>query len=212
MVTTLYLVRHGESLGNLRGFFLGHTDWGLSPRGEEQARTLAEALADLPFSAVYSSDLSRAVQTVSPAAAAHRLPVLLERDLREIYAGRWEGMAYEEIMTAFPEDRAVWKNDIGHARPTGGESVAELQARVLAALDRIAAAHPRETVLVGTHATPIRATVCALRGEGLDAMAAIPWVPNCSLTCIEYREGKPELIYTGRDDFLTTHSYVSDKI
>ena len=89
MVTTLYLVRHGESLGNLRGFFLGHTDWGLSPRGEEQARTLAEALADLPFSAVYSSDLSRAVQTVRPAAAAHRLPVLRERDLREIYAGRW---------------------------------------------------------------------------------------------------------------------------
>ncbi len=212
MITTLYLVRHGESLGNLKGIFLGFTDWGLSPRGEEQARMLADAVAGLSFAGVYSSDLSRAMETVRPAADAHGLPICPDPALREIYAGRWEGQTFDDIMAHFPEDRARWKQDIGNARPTGGESVAELQKRVLSALDRIAAAHPGQSVLIGTHATPIRATVCALRGGGPNSMASIPWVPNCSLTCIEYRDGIPTLLYTGKDDFLATHSYVSDKI
>ena len=139
MKTTLLIVRHGQSQGNLSETFLGYTDLGLTELGERQAAALAVRLRTVHLDAVYSSDLCRAMNTVLPAAREHGLAVIPDRRLREIFAGEWEGVTFDEIARRFPADRALWKTNIGLSRPTGGESVTELTARVKEALDEIAA-------------------------------------------------------------------------
>ena len=194
MKTTILLVRHGQSLGNLSETFLGYTDLGLTELGERQAAALAERLRSVPLDAVYSSDLSRAMGTVLPAARDHGLPVIPDKRLREIYAGEWEGVTFDEIARRFPDDRALWKTSIGLARPTGGESVAELGERVMAALREIAAANPGRTVLVGTHATPVRSVTARLRGYPPERMAEVDWAPNASITTIVFEDGALTLV------------------
>ena len=198
MKTTLLIVRHGESLGNRDERFLGHTDLGLSELGHRQAAALAEALRTRQIDAVYSSDLCRAAMTVMPAATDRGLPVIPRRDLREIFAGDWEGERFDDLAIKWPTERWTWKNDIGNACPPGGERVAELYERVFAALTAIAGENPGRTVLVGTHATPVRATTARLLGVGLAGMAGIPWAPNASITTVVFEDGIPLL--TGAAD------------
>ena len=194
MKTTLLIVRHGESLGNLHEKFLGHTDLGLTDLGLRQADALAAALRTRHIDAVYSSDLSRAMQTVTPAAREHGLTVIPTAALREIFAGDWEGEDYNGLAVKWPEERALWKNDIGRACPPNGESVAALYDRVEAALDEIAAREVGRTVLIGTHATPVRATTARLLGVGALGMATIPWAGNASITTVVYEGGVPTLV------------------
>ncbi len=194
MTTTLLLVRHGQSLGNLAETFLGHTDLGLTELGDRQAAALAERLEDVRLDAVYSSDLARAMNTVLPTARRHGLTVTPDERLREIFAGEWEGVSFDEIARRFPADRALWKTSIGLACPTGGESVAALGVRVGAALDEIAARHPGETVLIGTHATPVRSTMAHLLGYPPERMHEIPWAPNASIVTVVYEDGEARLV------------------
>lgn len=203
MKTTLLLVRHGQSLGNLHERFLGHTDLGLSELGHRQAAALAVGLRDVAIDVVYSSDLCRSVETVTPAATEHGLAVHREERLREIYAGLWENESFDGIAERWPEERRLWKTDIGRACPVGGESVAALYARAAAILDELAARHPGKTLLVGTHATPVRATCARLLGTGVLGMAEIPWAPNASVTTVIYEDGTPRLAGVGNVDHLT---------
>ena len=198
MKTTLLIVRHGESLGNLHELFLGHTDLGLTELGERQAAALAETLRDRRIDAVYSSDLCRARQTVTPAAELHGLSVIPSEKLREIYAGDWENQLFDDLFVYWPEERLLWKNDIGRACPPNGESVAALYARATAAFDEIAAKEAGRTVLIGTHATPVRAMTARLLGTGVLGMQNVPWAPNASITTVVYEDGIPHLV--GRAD------------
>lgn len=193
MKTTLLIVRHGESLGNRDERFLGHTDLGLSELGLRQAEALAAALKDRHIDAVYSSDLSRARQTVTPAAVQHGLEVILTDSLREIFAGDWENQLFDDLFVYWPEERLLWKNDIGRACPPNGESVAALYERASAAFDAIAAKEEGRTVLIGTHATPVRAMTARLLGLGVLGMADVSWAPNASITTVVYEDGVPHL-------------------
>ena len=89
-VTKIYLIRHGESVGNLHRICLGHTDLDLTDLGHEQAKKTAEALADVDFDAVYSSDLIRAVHTAEPHALKRAKSVEKSELFRELYFGDWE--------------------------------------------------------------------------------------------------------------------------
>ena len=193
MKTTLLLVRHGESLGNRDESFLGHTDLGLSELGLRQADALAVALRGRHIDTVYSSDLCRAMQTVTPAATDHGLTVHPDCRLREIFAGEWEGRKFDDLIKEWPAERDCWKHDIGRACPPKGERVADLYDRIAAALDDIAAREAGRIVLIGTHATPIRATTARLLGIGVLGMAEVSWAPNASITTVVYEDGVPRL-------------------
>lgn len=193
MKTTLLIVRHGESLGNRDERFLGHTDLGLSELGHRQAVALAETLKERRIDVVYSSDLCRARQTVTPAATTHGLDVIPTEKLREIFAGDWENQLFDDLFVYWPEERLLWKNDIGRACPPNGESVAALYERANAAFDEIARREEGRTVLIGTHATPVRALTARLLGIGVLGMADVPWAPNASITTVVYENGIPHL-------------------
>ena len=202
-MTTLLLIRHGESLANLSRYFAGHKDPALTPLGLRQAECTAAFLAArYPICKVYSSDLKRAFQTGEAVAEKLSLPVCQDRDLREIYAGQWEGKTFDELREQFPEDYHQWLTDIGYCCPTGGESAAQLLARVAAALHRIAEENPDSVVAVATHATVIRAIQSKLSGVGLAGMKDVPWVVNASVTELHYENGQFTLGKIGQAEYL----------
>jgi broad specificity phosphatase PhoE len=154
-LTTLYLVRHGQTDWNVAGRYQGQLDPPLNHQGRQQAREMAVALADVGFDAIYSSDLARARQTAAALAALIGCPVQLDARLREIHQGQWQGRLIADIRQEWPDvltrwERAPWQNS-----PPAGERLEQVQARLFAAIDEIVAHHPDETVAVFTHKLPI---------------------------------------------------------
>lgn len=184
----LIFIRHGESEANLAGVFVGHINSPLSEKGHRQAELAAEYLAKEKIDAVYASDLSRATQTAEHIAARHNLKVIPDENMREIYAGKWEGEHFCELSDLFPEEYGKWLSDIGSSHPDGGESVAELFERITDEAKKIASHHMGETVVIATHATPIRVLTCHWRGLSIRDMHSVPWVHNASLSSADYYE------------------------
>ncbi len=119
-MTTLYIVRHGHSVGNLERVFYGHYDGELTDVGDEQAQCVARYFEDKAVDAVYSSDLRRAVNTVKPTAEAKDLTVSGDVNLREIYAGKWENRKISELLEQYPTEYGVWRNDKANSCCTDG--------------------------------------------------------------------------------------------
>ncbi len=188
-MTTVYLVRHGQSIGNKLGRFLGQTDLDLSELGYKQAELLRRYFEGIAVDVVYSSDLIRAVNTVLPIARDKSIPLIPDQRLREISCGKWENQPFEDLKSIYKADYDVWLSDIGNARCTGGESVAELLCRIKSVIEKIAAENDGKSVVIGTHATPIRCMTAYLRGLPITAMKDIAWVSNASVTKVVYSNG-----------------------
>lgn len=203
MSTHLYLIRHGESEANKIDAFAGHSQFKLTEQGRAQAQKVAEYLSTMHVDAIYASDLPRAYQTSLPTAARLGLEVIPTKGMREINAGDWEGRTFTDLQTNDPA-YATWMTDIGHARPTGGESVTELQARVLAEIERIARENDGKSVLIFTHATPIRTFAAHCAGKTADTMREIPWMSNASVTHATYERESREftMIEYDKHDFM----------
>lgn len=193
--TTILLVRHGESEGNVLGVFTGHSGYPLTKLGHKQAELTAEYIAEhYPVSAVYSSDLPRAFQTAEHIAHKFMLPVVTDCRFREINAGKWENKPFSELPMLFSADYAVWKNDIAHARCTDGESVLEVAQRAINALSDVAAKHAGQCIVVVAHATPIGTTVCAVSEVTAENMKGRSWGSNCAINEFEFADGKLRII------------------
>ncbi len=202
-MTKLLLIRHGQSQANVAGLFAGFTDAPLTDLGREQARRTADFIVkNYAVDAVWASDLRRAFDTGKAVADRLGLEVHPEPALREIYGGKWEGVPYDTLAREGGADYRLWLEDIGNSRATGGESAAELAERVYAACLRIARENPGKTVVVATHATPVRAVQWRLSGQPLSHMAQIPWVSNASVTELFYEDGVFRLGKIAQDDHL----------
>jgi broad specificity phosphatase PhoE len=164
MATTILLARHGETDWNRELRWQGHADRPLTAAGRDQARALAQELADEPIAAVYSSDLIRAHETARIVADRLGLDVTVLPDLREIDVGSWSGLTRDEIAHHFPEGYRRWVEEglTGH----DGETGEQLAERIVGAVERIASAHPGDRVLVVSHGGAMRAVLNHAHGEG----------------------------------------------
>ena len=155
-MTTVYLARHGESDWNAASRFQGHSDRPLTELGRRQAEALSEKLAShTALSAIYSSPLGRAFETASIVGARLGLEPVSDDDLREVDVGGWSGLSRSEVEARYPDAFRRWLN--GGEGWEDGETYADMAARVLDALRRIAERHPGQEVLVVSHGGPIRA-------------------------------------------------------
>ena len=203
MSTTLVFVRHGESNANGKGFFAGQLDIALSQRGLQQAELTANYISKTySVDAVYSSDLQRAYHTAQPIAKACGKEIIQTSQLREIFAGEWQGLCFDELQAQHCTSYGVWLNDIGNAHPTNGESVAMLSSRIWDATQEIANREQNKTVVIVTHATPIRTLLCRLKGFDLNQMKQVPWVSNASVSVVRVDDGW-HLEQEGFDSHLT---------
>ncbi|HUK95572.1 MAG TPA: histidine phosphatase family protein [Gaiellaceae bacterium] len=187
-MTTLLLVRHGETDWNRDERFQGQADPPLNQTGRSQAVDLSVLLAADPLSAVYTSPLQRAFETAEIIAAAHGLEPSTVEALREMYDGSWEGLTRAEVEERFPHEYARW---LEHRRgPGDGESYDGLCGRVVPAILEIAAAHPNGRVLAVTHAGPIRATLAHADGISYEeARKRGPAIENGSLVELAIEDG-----------------------
>jgi len=147
-VTTLLLVRHGETDWNAEGRVQGHTDRPLNDFGRRQAKELADRLAGEGADAIYTSDLVRAKETADIVAERLGLTVVVDPGLREKDWGTWEGLTGDERIHVEFE----------------GESVEDHRDRVMAAVRRIVARHPDQRVVVVTHGGSLRRIQTAVNG------------------------------------------------
>ena len=202
-MTRLILIRHGTSEANLSGIFASHSDVDLLEQGLMQARLTADYVAqNYKVDAVYASDLQRAYKTGKTVADLFSLSVTPDPRLREIFAGRWEGMKFDDILARHKKEYTVWLKDIGNCVCPDGESVKQLGERVMQAITEIAQMHDGKTVVIATHATPIRVLQCLLEKGSLDEMKNVPWVSNCSVTELHYDNGAWSFAKIGADAHL----------
>lgn len=187
--TTIILVRHGQSEANLQDLFAGHSGYSLTPLGREQAARTAEYIKKTyPVDAVFSSDLPRAFQTAEYTARAFDLPITTDAHFREIFAGKWEGIHFNQLEREYAEEFAVWTKDIGKARCTGGESVTEVIDRVYKGV--LGLADKGKCIVVATHATPLRAVLWKTSADSDVDIQNISWGSNCAISEFTLEDGK----------------------
>lgn len=164
--TRIVLVRHGvtaETGKVLYGREPGHP---LSETGAQQVEATAARLAGFPIAAIYSSPIERTRQTAAPIARSHGLTVELLDAVIESDAGEFTGQTFSDL-AKLDSWKAVHRSPSRFAFP-GGESFASLQARTVTALEELAKRHPGETIVVVSHADPIRAALVHYTGSHLD--------------------------------------------
>jgi probable phosphomutase (TIGR03848 family) len=190
-VTRLVLARHAvtaETGPKLSGRKPGVD---LSEEGQRQAAALGERLADLPVAAVYASPIERTTQTARAVADRHRLAVLPLEGVLEADYGDWTGQQLSELAKT-----DLWKvvqRSPSRAAFPGGESLAAMQARIVAALDAVVVAHPGELVVVVSHADPIKAAIAHYTGVHLDLFQRIMVAP-ASVTAFAFSDSGVALL------------------
>lgn len=185
-MTQLIMIRHGQSVANEQNRFAGHSDFDLTELGRRQAELAGEYIyKNFKADAIYASDLKRAYNTAVPAAKLFDLPIIKRTGLREIYAGKWETLRFDEILEKYSEDFSVWKNNFSFARCTEGESIEELYNRCCSEILSIAAENDGKSVVIATHATPIRVFNTLALGHGYEHTGDISFVVNASINVFE---------------------------
>jgi len=167
-MTTLVLIRHGQTDWNVEGRWQGQADPPLNDRGREQARLVAEYQSQFGFVALHSSDLHRAMETAQIIGEELRLPVIPQPRLREINLGKWQGMLSADIEAQYPDEFRRWHTSPLMAHPPDGEDVPALATRVLETVNEIIARHPRQRVGIVAHELPIAVVLCRSAGVGLE--------------------------------------------
>ena len=181
MKTTIYMVRHCESEGNSCRRSHAQFDGIVTRKGLLQSDALAARFADVPVTAIYSSDAYRSRMTAEPLSAAKGLPVQLRTLLREYTIGIWEGVAISRSARQYPELYARWlATPYDHNIP-GADDFSTVAERGCEAIQRLAKENPGGIVVAITHS-------CTL---------------NCTLTKLEVDEdGNVEVIYINDDSHL----------
>lgn len=158
-MTTLFLIRHGQTDWNLQHRWQGERDVPLNAEGIRQAEALARAFRTVRVDRVFSSDLSRARDTAAVVAQATGAPHTVFASLRERPFGRWEGLTNEEILRQFADEMAQYRRNRDTFVPPGGQSWVEFAPAAVGAVEAIAAEHPDRRLAIVAHGGVLKAFV-----------------------------------------------------
>lgn len=170
MVTTLYIIRHCQSMGNIQHRFQGRYDAPVSPDGEKQLDLLSLRFRNVQLDAVYTSPLSRALRTAEAVNRFHGLPIQKRDGLLELDVGKMENLELSEIGIKFPEVAKNWDQSPDLCEFPGGETMKEPYVRANRAIDEIASENPGKTVVVVTHGGVIRNLDARIRTGRIEGM------------------------------------------
>ncbi|WP_448207334.1 histidine phosphatase family protein [Azospirillum sp. sgz302134] len=173
-MTQVYLVRHADHEFVGRGL-AGRMDTPLNEQGRAQADALGRWFARERVTAVWSSPLPRTRQTAEPIARTHGLPVRTHDALLEVDFGAWAGRDFAEL----EQDPAWrhWNGARGLARAPGGETIAEVQARMVGFINGLCAEDPDGSLVLLSHGDPIRAALAYYLGVAIDLFLRIEVCP-----------------------------------
>jgi 2,3-bisphosphoglycerate-dependent phosphoglycerate mutase/probable phosphoglycerate mutase len=162
MRTSIWFVRHGQTRLNKERRYQGTSDSPLTLFGRLQAEALAKRLRRIPFTVAIISPAERTRATAEAILAGRDVPVVADPRWAETNHGRWEGLTYTEVVGRYREEAAARFADPLNGRALGGETLAEVHARVSEGWNALLRERPGGRVLVVTHATPVQLILCAL--------------------------------------------------
>lgn len=177
MKTTIYLIRHGQTVDSEEKKYKGHIDVPLSEEGVEQAKRLGNYIAGMfsngtdsvkKLDHIYCSDLSRAVTTAEHIAQPFGLTPLIISELRERSFGRWEGMTFDEIRSEYPKEFAAWVDDPLRFSPVGGESTEDARDRIMPVINDIIHSNYGKHMAIVAHGGVNRIVLCEILGVPLE--------------------------------------------
>ena len=205
MSLALYFLRHGETTASRTGVYCGTLDPDLTPEGYEMAKDFADAYKSLPWVAVCSSPLRRAVATAKPLCEAAGIRMQLKEGLREIAYGQWEGKTPEEVNREFHDDYVRWLADPGWNAPTGGERGIDIARRSSLAIEEIEQTCSTGNVLVVSHKATTRIMLCSLIGIDVGRYRDRINMPVASISIVEMAVHGPLLHMMGDRAYLREH-------
>jgi len=164
MSLIIYFLRHGETTASETGGYCGTLDPDLTSEGYLMADDFAQAYASLPWAAILSSPLHRAIATAKPLSDATGIRIQLKDGLKEIAFGQWEGKTPVDVEREFHDDYVRWLTDPGWNAPTGGQKGIEIARRSSPVLEEIENAYASGNILVVSHKATIRIMLCSLLG------------------------------------------------
>lgn len=201
LTTTILAIRHGETDWNRDARYQGQLDISLNATGREQARSVAGMLAATPLTALYASDLARAVETANEIAIACALPVTQHAGLREQHFGVFQGLTGAQIAERWPDAADRWQRRLPDFGPEGGESRQAFSQRCLTALKDIARMHAGGRIAVVCHGGVLDCLYRAATGLSLDAPRTWP-LENAAINHFTYASDGFEMVAWGGNAHL----------
>jgi broad specificity phosphatase PhoE len=198
----LYLIRHGETEWNAKRRFQGRSDIPLNEEGRRLARITAQALAQVPFSRIYTSPLKRAYETAMIIKGMRDIPVIEEPRIIEISFGEYEGLccAKEHYNIPDPAFMNFFDKPEAYQPPKGAETIEELKVRTGDFLQEIV--HNKnienETILVSTHGAALRGLLSNMRGIGIEDFWKGGVHKNCAVTIVDVNHGQTLIMEEGK--------------
>ncbi|MHB8085868.1 MAG: histidine phosphatase family protein [Dehalococcoidia bacterium] len=191
----LYLIRHGETVWNKQRIIQGSgSDTELSETGKMQVGKLALSMKDVPFTAIYSSPMQRAMETAGAITGYHALDVQPEPDLREIHVGELEGMSLENFAKGFSQYLVDWQTKGEDLSFSGGERLGEFRDRVWSVVERIVKSNQGGAVALVSHYFVTATIVCTALGMPLTDLVRIRIQPS-GRTILDFEDGcEPRLL------------------
>jgi phosphoserine phosphatase len=188
-MTTLFLVRHGQTGWNKEQIFRGTKDIPLDEAGRGEARRVGERLKGEEIKAVYSSPLSRAKETAESIAGFHSLKVQVLTGLTDLNFGGWEGRSLEEVKRQYPDLYQQWLQTPHDVIFPGGEGLDAVSSRAMRVIEEIIERHPRKTVALVSHRVVLKVLICALLGLDNSHFWNIGQ-DTTALNCFHYKDGR----------------------
>lgn len=170
------------------GTIQGSTDCDISPKGALQLEKLGERCLSIPFDAVYSSPLIRALKTARAAVGGRPIPILVDDGLRELHFGSMDGKRYDELGTLFPKEYGIFQQDFGHFRAPQGESVSEVYERMSKTFERIVGENQGKVIGLFSHGAALRALLTYLHGLPYERASETGRMGNTSVSCVRVDE------------------------
>jgi len=202
MSLNIYFLRHGETTASRTGGYCGTLDPDLTSAGYQMAEDFAGVYKSLPWAAVFSSPMRRAVATAAPLCKATGIGMQLKEGLREIAYGQWEGKMPEEVDREFHDDYVRWLADPGWNAPTGGEKGIDVARRSSRALAEIEKTCTTGNVLVVSHKATIRIMLCSLLGIDVGRFRDRIGMPVAAVSIVEVGRHGPLLLRMGDRSYL----------
>jgi broad specificity phosphatase PhoE len=205
MSLSIYFLRHGETTASQTGGYCGTLDPDLTPDGHQMAEDFADAHKSLPWAAVFSSPLRRAVATAKPLCEAAGIRMQIKAGLREIAYGQWEGKTPEEVNREFHDAYVRWLADPGWNAPTGGERGIDVARRSSPVIEEMEQNCSAGNVLVVSHKATTRIILCSLIGIDVGRFRDRINMPVASISIVEMAMHGPLLHVLGDRAYLREH-------
>ena len=202
-MTRIYLIRHAEAEGNLYRRAQGHWDGKITSLGKKQIDALADRFQGMQIDALYSSDLSRAMETAGALQRGRVLKLRTTPELREMCMGAWEGEAWEDIAWRYPDQMKYFSHDPEKLTVPGSERFDHVQQRIEDALLKIAKENEGQTVAVVTHGMAIRCFLCRAMGIPSSGIDGILHGDNTSVSLLEVQDGKFNVVFYNDNSHLS---------